>query len=234
MVISVMSLLMAILMPALAGARKQGRSIVCLSNLRQMAIAADAYVCDNDGYYPLASFFQSTGGLFYCYEWDFIKVLEFGVVKEIKPGLLWQGSTAAEIHQCPAFKGAANSPGDPYTGYNYNTSYIGSDGKNPPQSAKALQVRSPALTALFGDGQWQDGANKYMRAPWPNPRDGGFNDQYAGTQGYRHSGRTNVAFCDGHTQSWDECYKNTVPADVDKIAKGTGFLSADNCLYDLE
>ena len=233
-VISVIALLMAILMPVLVGARQRGKSIVCLSNLRQMVIAANNYVCNNDGYYPVAGFFKSMGGLYYCYECDFIKVLEFGVGKECKPGLLWQGSTTEKIQQCPNFRGKANSPGDPYTGYNYNTSYIGSDGENPPQSAKAVQVKLPALTALFGDGQWRDGANKYMRAPWPNPRDGGFSDQYAGTQGYRHLRRTNVAFCDGHTQSWEECYKNTVPTDVDNIAEGTGFLSPDNSLYDLE
>lgn len=199
-----------------------------------MVIAADSYVCDNDGYYPLAGFYESSGGLYYCYEWDFTKVLEFGVVREIRPGLLWQGSTNQEIQQCPGFKGNSNSLGDPYTGYNYNTSYIGSDGEDPPLSAKALQVKSPGMTALFGDGQWRDGANKYMRAPWPNPRDGNFDDQYAGTQGYRHLDKTNVAFCDGHTRSWDKCYKNTVPSDVENVSEGTGFLSADNSMYDLK
>jgi len=48
-VISIIALLMAILMPALAKVREQGRSIVCQSNLRQMAMAMVLYAEVNDG-----------------------------------------------------------------------------------------------------------------------------------------------------------------------------------------
>ena len=46
---------------------------------------------------------------------------------EVVPGLLWAGSggVSGEIQQCPEFEGKSNFPGDPFTGYNYNTSYIG-------------------------------------------------------------------------------------------------------------
>ncbi len=51
-VISIISLLIAILMPALAGARSSARSIVCGSQLRQVGIALNAYAADNDSNFP--------------------------------------------------------------------------------------------------------------------------------------------------------------------------------------
>ena len=49
--------------------------------------------------------------------------------------------------------------------------------------------------AIFGDGEYKGGANKFMRAPFDSPGDDSFNGRYAGTQGFRHLTTTNVAFC---------------------------------------
>ena len=46
-VIAVIAILMGILVPALSRAREQGRKVVCLSNMRQMGIALQAYLPDN-------------------------------------------------------------------------------------------------------------------------------------------------------------------------------------------
>ena len=47
-VISIIALLVAILMPALSAARKQARSVVCLSNLHQWTLVFGMYFHDND------------------------------------------------------------------------------------------------------------------------------------------------------------------------------------------
>lgn len=47
-VIAIIAVLMAILMPALNRAREQGRRAVCLSNLKQLALAWTMYADDND------------------------------------------------------------------------------------------------------------------------------------------------------------------------------------------
>ncbi len=52
-VISIIALLISILLPALAAAREQARISLCLSNLRQMGIALNAYAVD-EGDYPTA------------------------------------------------------------------------------------------------------------------------------------------------------------------------------------
>ena len=47
-VISIIALLVSILMPALGRAREQTRAVVCLSNLKQAALASYEYAVDND------------------------------------------------------------------------------------------------------------------------------------------------------------------------------------------
>lgn len=50
-VIAIIALLMSILMPALARVREQAKTVLCQSNLRQIATAFDMYTGDNQGYF---------------------------------------------------------------------------------------------------------------------------------------------------------------------------------------
>ncbi len=54
-VIAVIALLMGILLPALNRARQQAKKIACLSNMRQMGIALQAYLIDSDYRLPPSS-----------------------------------------------------------------------------------------------------------------------------------------------------------------------------------
>jgi len=240
---AIIALLSAILLPSLSHARKNTQAAVCLSNLRQMAFAAHTYTQMNKGFYPFSNWIQPDPDnpnhrTEYC--WDFQTESLNAEIVSIKPGLLWHKTTAMEIQQCPSFKGQSNTKADPYTGYNYNSSYIGGIGAERPTGsrifqscAKNTEVRRPYECALFGDGQWSEGANKYMRSPFTG-NDASFSSgRIAGTQGYRHLKRTNVAFCDGHAGSWIKRY-TLEDTYGDKVAPATGFLSANNSLYDLE
>jgi prepilin-type processing-associated H-X9-DG protein len=234
-VISIIAMLTGLLLPALSRARSQSKAVVCLSNLRQMAVAASVYTQNYGGYYPIAYYKSDTTEGWTYYRWDFTAVLRLGETTVV-PGLLWQGQMIEKIQQCPAFNGKSNDPYDPYTGYNYNTSYIGHGQYECIQtSARVDEVKRPGECALFGDGQYAAGANKYMRSPKPSTADWTFSDRYAGTQGYRHLGKTNVAWCDGSSRPVRKCYNQTGSKFLDKkIAPGTGFLSPDNSAYDLE
>jgi prepilin-type N-terminal cleavage/methylation domain-containing protein/prepilin-type processing-associated H-X9-DG protein len=232
-VIGIIAVLIAILLPTLSSARASAKGVTCLSNLRQLAIAANAYTTNNAGLYPPAYWFESKPPLVYSYAWDFTSIRDTTAkTTTIKPGLLWQGDTNAQIQQCPSFDGRSNTPGDPYTGYNYNTSYVGhGQSETIPAPIRAVEIKNASRCALFGDGQYTAGANKFMRAPFPNPGDVDFTDRAAGTQGFRHRGKTNVAFADGHVESLgDRCVKTT-PDQAARIAPDTGFLSDDNSLY---
>jgi prepilin-type N-terminal cleavage/methylation domain-containing protein len=51
-VIAIIAILAAMLLPALARAKETGRRISCLNNLKQLGLAAQVFVDDNQGYYP--------------------------------------------------------------------------------------------------------------------------------------------------------------------------------------
>jgi prepilin-type N-terminal cleavage/methylation domain-containing protein/prepilin-type processing-associated H-X9-DG protein len=230
-VIGIIAVLIAILLPALSSARESAKGVACLSNLRQLATAAHAYAVQYQGLFPIAQYSADGPDFAYGYAWDFTVVLEKATSKRsVRPGLLWPAGTDARIQQCPSFQGGSNTLMDPYTGYNYNTSYIGhGEGELIVAPARVVQVRSPAATALFGDGQWANGANKFMRSPLAAPGDANLSARHAGTQGFRHRRRTNVVYVDGHAESLGDAFTAGRP-----VAPGTGFLSEDNRLYDLD
>ncbi len=242
-VIAIIGLLTAISIPALTYARSQGRTIFCLSNLRQLVIAAHAYSNENEGFYPIAymSDPDPADSLSLLMDWDFIQTKNWDTNEQkIEPGILWQTTDAGKVQQCPCFTGPANSD-VPYCGYNYNVSYIGhGTGEIVKKPIRPTDVKKPAECALFGDGEYYDGANKFMRSPWKSKYDS-FSFKAAGTQGFRHNGKTNVAWCDGHTSAEKDCYMDTYPAEKQKILQHNqtsnikvGFLSSDDSAYDLE
>jgi prepilin-type N-terminal cleavage/methylation domain-containing protein/prepilin-type processing-associated H-X9-DG protein len=246
-VISILSLLLSILLPSLHVTRQQAKRIHCLNNLRQMVMAAHTYSSLYDDHYPIAYFTERVNGVPRYLAWDFNTWKDWSEsepIEHIEPGLLWMGKTIDKIQQCPVFHGADNWLNDPFTGYNYNISYIGlNETVSPRDSVKITEVQSPAETAIFGDGEYTEGANKFMRAPFSNPRDASFSDsgRYAGVQGFRHLNTTNVAFSDGHVHSQHEIYTNTdqtsreILEDYNQTNDNKiGFLSLDNRLYDLK
>ncbi|MBI4025266.1 MAG: prepilin-type N-terminal cleavage/methylation domain-containing protein [Verrucomicrobia bacterium] len=62
-VIAIISILAALLSPALKAAREQGRAAVCMSNLRQIGAACLIYVNDNNGI--TVSYSLGAGGMWY-------------------------------------------------------------------------------------------------------------------------------------------------------------------------
>lgn len=238
--IGIIAVLISLLLPALNRAREQAKSVRCLGNLRQLAQAAAVYASANDEHYPISYYAVSS------WEWDFKKLANGTIV----PGILWSGQTVLGVMQCPSYDRPSTTISDPYTGYNYNTSYIGGGvrevtplGRPHVSPVRVDMVHRPTEVALFGDGQYTNGTNKYMRAPvllaGTNIGDGaGLAQRAAGTQGFRHLTRTNVVYCDGHAESVGTAYTATgtstggiITYSTTVATSGTGFLSADNSAY---
>ena len=226
-VMGTMAVLAGVTVGSVGAARDAARRAACASNLGMMAKAALAYADDHRGQFPWAS--RRINGETVC--WDFITAKDGSV----RPGEMWDGYGIASVMQCPAFAGGkANWKNNPYTGYNYNCSFIGKVQGDPgmrTSPARMAQILNPARTVLFGDGQYSGGANKFMRAPKPDrDHDGsGKSIRLAGTQGFRHAGKTNVAFCDGHVESLAQPYQ--YGGEEGFTAQDCGFLSPDNRLY---
>jgi prepilin-type N-terminal cleavage/methylation domain-containing protein/prepilin-type processing-associated H-X9-DG protein len=243
-VIGIIAILIGLLLPALAKAREQARTTQCLSNLRQLGEAAYAYAAENRSSLPPA-----LNSILLC--WDF----DESDPNHIVPGILWNGRTSAAVQQCPSYDGKGFATNDPFSGYNYNTSYLGcGHGELTPLGnphtipAKLGAIRRASETAMFGDamssGNRVNGANKFMRSPL---LDSGTDigdilnplGRLAGTQGYRHVGRTNVCYVDGHAESVANRFTQagnivgtTITYNPQIATPGTGFLSADNSAYD--
>jgi len=238
-VVAVTALLLSMLVPSLASVRASGRSVACLSNLRQMSIAAQRYALEYT-YFPPALRYEDDGG-FRIVAWDWVTTPDDQV---ISPGSLWAFTDdPGRVQQCPEYGGGTNTA-DPYTGYNYNATYVG--GESLPlvagwdvfrRGVRYSACRRTVRVALFGDGGWVGGTNKYMRAP-VNTLEGelALGTIYAGGQAFRHRKATNVAYLDFHVGSVFTPFKGSLATDAlletQMDYPRNGFLSDDDTAYD--
>lgn len=283
-VIAIIAMLIAIVLPSLQKVKEQARSVYCKNNLRQMSLTASTYVQEFDSYFPLAHYTmqanlavaaigtdpgvsvvdppqQDESSVTYRYSWDYTTTITDGRQTQISAGVLWQGETVDQVHKCPSYK-ESDTGIEPYSGYNYNTSFIG-HGENEKYDAadfkgrvishpsrageyivlpaKMSDLRSPGSCVLFGEGQYAGGANKFMRSPMIWAGDADWALRPGGTQGFRHNDQTNVAWADGHVTDLKECFTDTHPkykAQLDTYNEANkvkvGFLSMDNLHYNLK
>ena len=237
-VVAIAVLLLSILLPALASVRASGRSALCISNLRQMSIAAHQYALEY-GFFPPAIRYENDGAFTHV-AWDWITTSDNRL---ISPGPLWAFTDdPGRVQQCPEYSGATNFA-DPHTGYNYNTTYVGGESRFPyigwdsfRPGVRYSVCRRTASVALFGDGGRVGGTNKFMRAP-VNTLEGilALGEIYAGGQAFRHGHATNVAYLDMHVAPVSTPLPGGRASDTLLEMLGyprNGFLSNDDSAYD--
>ena len=242
MVIATISLLIGLLLPALGKTRAAARRSTCQSSQRQIGIAMWAYLQDDHGRFPIAYYWVDHSGrptstiTNHQVTWD--TIAENG---QVRPGLIWSYAADYLVQQCPSYVGPSNTlVPEAYSGYNYNTSYVGRGvlegrwGGMTEQPAMIAEIANPANTALIGDGGFQNGANKFMRAPG-DASPGGRTLSAAGSQAYRHLDSTNVAWVDGRVDTRTKRHKMPSANSATLNYQGWpqhGFLSPDDSLYD--
>ena len=236
--LGVIALLLAILLPTLSSVASSGRCTACMSNLRQMCVAAHAYVNLYD-VHPPAIRYDVIDGIYTTIAWDFAQP----AAGDVSPGPLWEFTDhPGRVMQCPEFTGESTFGDDPYTGYNYNTTFIGAEQSFPNYGwtnirwgLRPAQHRRTESTALFGDGGWLGGANKFMRSP-ENSVEGSLQTIYSGGQAFRHQRRTNIAFLDGHIDASERKHRGVHATDqlLTTIMDypRNAFLSDDDRSYD--
>lgn len=246
-VLGLVALLVSLLVPGVHAAREGARSSECAARLRQLAVAAQAYATTFREVFPPAILHEVAGSGVRTIAWDFAHDGAGGIA----PGPLWSFTDdPGAVQQCPSFVGPSTFGSDPFTGFNYNTSFIGAEGSYPvPDASGALvggwasarrgltasQHRRPSQTALFGDGGWKGGANKFMRSP-SSSVEMDLSMTYAGGQAFRHLGCTNVAWLDGHVsgvcQSCPGMHATDALLASPMDHPRNGFLSDDDSAYD--
>ena len=195
-VISIITLLAALLLPALRSARDISKRTICSANQRQLGMAFSMYASDTDDWLPCTN--DST---FPAGSWGYM-------ISPYIKGKYWQISgglplDASEIFYCPSSKSTITE--GPYAG-TYNKNQLLSYGYNAymfemiylSYNKKISRVRNPATLLLSADLEYPDYSmqpghlgmrkgNYCYHAPWRLEL---FTRQ--------HGNGTNVLFVDGH------------------------------------
>lgn len=215
-VIAIISILAAMLLPALSLAREKGREAVCLGNQKQLGTGLALYEQDNDSYLPPAQAWYYQGGWFEA-SWR---------------SIMFEQVNEAEVFDCPSSsqqdRYAANAnagkiqageisirsgigcSGWHWTLANYNSNpnarpVFGRGQWYENNMSRIGEFVKPESTITLGDGASNVGAHpndhwwiwKYNAVVSPggtrNPGEPG---------AARHTGSANYVFLDGHASSY--------------------------------
>ncbi len=256
-VISTVTLLVAMLVPALAGARSEARDLVCRANLRQLTVAALGYVTEHDGaFVPAAGDMLDDGGR---HRWHGVRD---GLDEPFDPargplaGYLAEGQTK----ECPVRVAYTTERGWNANfelgcgGYGYNMTYLGSRlwdrgtktleqfQRAYGQTTRLQEIANPAETLMFTDTAMATGEDTLIEYSFAEPPFAVFggvlrSDFYMSPSlHFRHREYVNVAWVDGHVTA-------RPMADLDRPnAYGAASLTmqlgwpapVDNSLFDLD
>ena len=196
-VIAIIAILAAILFPVFAKAREKARQSSCLSNMKQIGIAALAYAQDYDETYNRLNIGPGVTNY----------TLPNGTTYTSTPGyMLWHTCIFPymknwQVLNCPSASGQ-------YDVYIGNYSGGGSYGMNAYVSGQTLgNINFPAETMIYGEA-----SNNTIQDAYALDGDvSGANDEMTNSSGNypnacRHNGGSNMTFCDGHSK-WVQASK---------------------------
>lgn len=206
-VIAIIAILAAMLLPALARARGMARQATCANNLKQLGLAWHMYINDNDGWLPLVRSGVWDGTpTGQSYAW--VTMLK-PYVNDLPPnygahlfdlvkvgGVFWDPSLNNNVK---VGKGGIYSYAV-YSSYGmYHYAVGGEDAGGVYKGyRKESQIVSPATQLILMDSYSPSQPNQGYFLLW-SPRNG--NNR---TVDFRHSGKANVLFADGHVEAMDK------------------------------
>lgn len=223
-VITIIGLLMSVLLPSLSVAKSQARSVVCKTNLHQLALANIGYATENDDHFVAAAsdLWDTDGGL---HRWHGVRETSNDAFDPTN-GPLASYIGDGKVKECPEnvkfHKGATlnESFEKGCGGYGYNLTYIGSTQWRSgittiaewkecyAKTTKSTQVTRSSATLMFADTAFlRDG--KLIEYSFTTERYwlfDGVPDLASAplpTIHFRHRLKANIAWADGHVGSLD-------------------------------
>jgi prepilin-type N-terminal cleavage/methylation domain-containing protein/prepilin-type processing-associated H-X9-DG protein len=219
-VIAIIAILASLLLPALSKAKMQAQAAQCMSNNRQLQLAAIMYLGDN------AEMFMDNetgatdpvnpgdnGQTAGAHAWVRSNVqgpYTSSYQSQISLGVLWKYNQSYMIYQCPTSR--AWIQGTLNTRVTHNRSYsvcvqfacsYGKNDSNTMQVTKSTQVRNPANAIYFAEENQVGIDNGAMgiysldSASWPSGSPVFWNPPTA-----RHNNAASFSFVDGHSEVW--------------------------------
>ncbi len=197
-VIAIIAILAGLLLPALSRAKAVAQRIRCVGNLRQLGLAAQLYWDDNGGSAFRYRGAATNGGDIYWFGW-LANGLEETRQFDASFGALFPYLGGRGVEVCPALNYSAvdfklKAKGAAY-GYGYNLC-LSAPATQPPVNVQRLA--RPSDTAVLADA-----AQVNIFQPPASPANPMLEEFYyvstnEATAHFRHDGRADVLFCDGH------------------------------------
>ena len=201
-VIAIISVLMAILIPALHRVREQGKRAVCLSNLKQLTLAWILYADENDGKLVngAAGFSDTTTSWGnHANELAWIDVRDFRAgwdaqIQQIKDGALWPYLKNVDMYRCPTGRrGEAVTYSIMFSMNAVNHPWV--QGVPGAHVKNMSEIRNPptAYRLVFIDEGYMTSdayAVYYHQEVWFD------------SPPVRHGDGTTLSFADGHVDHW--------------------------------
>jgi len=217
-VIAIIAILAAILFPVFAQAKVAAKKISCLSNVKQMATAAQLYLADYDDNYPIAGLNEPSGFAFSNQIYWYFGLIHISAgAAQLQPqrGLLYPYQKSGPIVNCP--DGSNIKPGSggaPFT-IDVNGAPLGYD-KNVLITSSQTTPTTPygpfpnatswddvANSILIADAGFAGKTSSFNGLALPRNLSNGLarTCSTANMQG-RHGGVANVAMQDSHAKSF--------------------------------
>lgn len=207
-VISIIAILAAMLLPALAKAKAKAQGISCISNLRQWSLIWRIYADDNRNVLPSGESVTWARG-----EWiealraqyqDRPRILLCPVAKEKRKDVDYGGiNTAYVMGNGTTSSGEVASYGINCWAYSPKTDV---QGRAQANHWRTLDVPQPVNTPLFGDSMWRGGGPGYETSSgWVPPFKAGEYNSPANYESFeiqhftipRHGNKMNMLYYDG-------------------------------------
>jgi general secretion pathway protein G len=190
-VIAIVAILVALSMVGISSMRTSAKTAKCTSNLKQLFLSAQNLSIDNNGYLPQAAWYlpQNFRGMA---QFKYPSLIDYGADKFIS---------------CP------ESPSLTLTSYGMNKRLVPNNYTDGPDWGpdqyryyqrscfKWNNLPRPSQTILFCDtGAWFPDQAYFYAEPDTLPADPAL-ASVAGANAWRHKGKFNAVFCDGHVET---------------------------------
>jgi prepilin-type processing-associated H-X9-DG protein/prepilin-type N-terminal cleavage/methylation domain-containing protein len=200
-VIAIIALLIAMLLPALNKAREQARSVACMSNLRQIGVAALMYADHHKNWLPIVS----NENAFWFINYSITPTGDnlYTELERVTRFPAFQNNQLSQMYQCPSRATSWDYPG---LAWNYRWMGAGDTflalGPAHVYRRKLATVRVPAIFAGDTSDNFLVNPGRRFLLMTPDgepgyPVGGGTTILDVGT---RHSGGINTVWLDGHAQ----------------------------------
>jgi prepilin-type processing-associated H-X9-DG protein len=223
LLVVIIAILAAILLPALAKAKEEGRRANCISNLRQLTLCWEMYADDNQGLLAPNNWIDyagAGGGFNQNISWCNGDALTDTTTSNIQSGLLFPYNTSTGIYHCPSdVSTIVDANGNPLPqlrtrSYNMSQSVNGlgllvdpafnggvAVDVTQPCFEKLSQVTNPPPTGLFVFIDENEGTLQDDQFGYPMMNDG-YYGLWFDMPSNRHNQGGVLSFADGHVEYW--------------------------------